>query len=332
MDPSAHASVGLTVKAAVSKVPLAALLLTTELPDLLFFGLHFPRSHGLFMCLVWSILAGGLAWLFCRKRIPGIFVGLAVFSGWSPDFLAYSNLPVFWNDSPMIGVGLITTGTGVLIGILLEVILIAVGIIAIWLLWKKGPQATMHNLRRKAKMSPTLPKETRLSVVPNPPRAPRVPRGTSLPPIPRRTGRPAASPKKSPERSPPATYPSICAGSIPPSRSSLAMPSCWEALFRTGNGFRRRGIFSPATGNALQGSDRLFLIGLMVNRTDQGRTTIFHRVLRAGFPWRKFSNSRGSRILARTHRSPAFFVNFSGHTQRGRIPSPLFRGSVRMAV
>ncbi len=81
MDPIAHASIALLAKPVVPRAPLWALVAAAEVPDALFFafeaaglehqavtrldfsqGLTYisppliPWSHGLFMCIVWSVL------------------------------------------------------------------------------------------------------------------------------------------------------------------------------------------------------------------------------------------------------------------------------------
>jgi hypothetical protein len=91
MDPVAHASVGVMAKSAAPKAPLWVLVAATQVPDLLFFafeaagiehqavthmdfrqGLTYlspaliPWSHGLFMCVVWSVLVAALGYLFFR--------------------------------------------------------------------------------------------------------------------------------------------------------------------------------------------------------------------------------------------------------------------------
>jgi hypothetical protein len=174
MDPLAHASIGLMTKAAFPKAPLFPLLLATQLPDLLFFGFeaagierqavtrmdfgagltylsppHFPWSHGLSLCIVWSILAGGLTMLIFRNRTAGLLAGICVFSHWFLDFLSYSNLPVYWKDSPMIGIGLINTGPGVAVGIVLEIILIFGGITAFWISRKRALRGVPDLVNRK---------------------------------------------------------------------------------------------------------------------------------------------------------------------------------------
>jgi membrane-bound metal-dependent hydrolase YbcI (DUF457 family) len=161
MDPLAHASIGLMAKPIAPKAPLWVLLAATQVPDLLCFGfqavgmehgavtqLDFDHglqyvspasiswSHGLFMAIVWSVVVGGIALLFYRDRRTSIVVGLMVFSHWVLDFIVYPNLPVLFDDSPLIGLGLITSGSGLIMGIILEIGLIAGGI-AIYLVTRK---------------------------------------------------------------------------------------------------------------------------------------------------------------------------------------------------
>lgn len=161
MDPIAHASIGLMAKPAAPKAPLWVLLVATEVPDLLFFAFeaagiehqavtHFdfshgltylspaliPWSHGLFMCIIWSVVAAAIAFLFYRDRRTSIVVGLMVFSHWVLDFIAWPNLPLLFDGSPLVGLGLATSGPGTIIGIILEIGLIAGGI-AIYLITRK---------------------------------------------------------------------------------------------------------------------------------------------------------------------------------------------------
>ena len=154
MDPIAHASVGLMSRSAAPKAPLWALLLATQIPDILFFGFealglerqaktgpidlntgleylspaHMPWSHGLLMAVFWSVLSGLIAFLFLRDQRAGIVIGLMVFSHWLLDFIVYPNMPVFFNDRPMIGMGLISSGPGFLAGFFLEIALILGGV------------------------------------------------------------------------------------------------------------------------------------------------------------------------------------------------------------
>jgi hypothetical protein len=55
-------------------------------------------------------------------------VGLLVLSHWVLDFIVYRNLPLLFDDSRKVGLGLITSGPGFIAGIVLDIGLIAAGI------------------------------------------------------------------------------------------------------------------------------------------------------------------------------------------------------------
>jgi hypothetical protein len=164
MDPVAHAAVGLLVKPIVPKAPLWSLILATELPDILFFAFQaagvehqavtrfefarglvylspafFPWSHGLAMCVVWSLLTGLIGFAAIRDFRTGIILGLMVFSHWFLDFLSYNNIPAGLQSFPQIGLGLVTSGPGVIIGLVIEAVLI-IGGFAVYFLHRKRNQ------------------------------------------------------------------------------------------------------------------------------------------------------------------------------------------------
>jgi membrane-bound metal-dependent hydrolase YbcI (DUF457 family) len=169
MDPLAHASIGLIAKPLVPKAPLWALLAATQVPDLLSFGFmaaglehgavtqltfkhgleylsppFIPWSHGLFMSVVWSVVVAAIAWLFLRDRRTSVAIGLMVLSHWLLDFIVYLNIPVFFDNTPTIGLGLITSSPGLIMGIILEVSLISAGLIVFWVTRKRKT----HDMRR----------------------------------------------------------------------------------------------------------------------------------------------------------------------------------------
>lgn len=158
MDPLAHASIGLMAKPIAPRAPLWALLAATQVPDLLSFafmatglehgastrldfehGLQYLSpaliywSHSLFMSLVWSLAVAAIAYYFLRERRTSAILGLLVFSHWLLDFIVYPNMPVTLQDTPMIGIGLITSPPGLIAGIILEIGLITGGITAYWI-------------------------------------------------------------------------------------------------------------------------------------------------------------------------------------------------------
>jgi hypothetical protein len=77
-----------------------------------------------------SALVAGIAHLVWRDRRTSTVVGLMVLSHWLLDAIVYPNMPLLLSDSPVVGLGLITTGPGLMVGILLEIGLIAGGIAA----------------------------------------------------------------------------------------------------------------------------------------------------------------------------------------------------------
>jgi membrane-bound metal-dependent hydrolase YbcI (DUF457 family) len=161
MEPLAHASIGLMAKPIAPKAPLWALLAATQVPDLLYFGYtasgienpgvstmnfnqgleissppFYPWSHGLFMCIVWSAVVAAISFLLCRDRRTSLVIGAMVFSHWVLDFIVYSTIPLFFDNSQLVGFGLLNSGPGVVIGIILEISLIAGGI-AIYLVTRR---------------------------------------------------------------------------------------------------------------------------------------------------------------------------------------------------
>ncbi len=161
MEPLAHASIGLMAKPIAPKAPLWALVAAPQVPDLLYFGFRaagienpgvsamdysqglgissppfYPWSHGLFMCLAWSVIVAAIAFFFCRDRRTSIVIGAMVLSHWVLDFIVYSTLPLFLENSQLVGLGLLKSGPGIVAGIILEISLIAGGI-AIYLVRRK---------------------------------------------------------------------------------------------------------------------------------------------------------------------------------------------------
>jgi hypothetical protein len=158
----AHLGVGFAAKTIAPKAPLWALLVASEVLDLLSFGFmalgierastsqtdfiqglkiitpgSIPWSHGLFMSLVWSALVMGVAYLVYRDRRTSGILGLVVFSHWILDFIVHPpDLPFFFAGSPQFGLGLWTSGPGLILSIFLEVVLLTGGI-AIYLFGRK---------------------------------------------------------------------------------------------------------------------------------------------------------------------------------------------------
>jgi membrane-bound metal-dependent hydrolase YbcI (DUF457 family) len=154
MSGIGHLAVGFAAKPGARAVPLGILLVAGEANDILYFlfeavgieqqalftmdfsrGIHYltsvsnPWSHGLFMSIVWSVTAAAIVFLCYRDRRTAGVVGLVVLSHWGLDFLMHSNLPLFFDGSPLLGLGLENSGPGLIFMTILDVILIAVGVV-----------------------------------------------------------------------------------------------------------------------------------------------------------------------------------------------------------
>jgi hypothetical protein len=132
-----HCAVGLAAKPVVPKVPLGILLLATMMLDVLaiafgWMGIEggktgIPWSHSLFMCVIWSLVAGLLCSRIYHSRRAGVVIGLLVFSHWMLDFISHPipfpsfswrtwqwsyghplapDLPLLFASSPKVGLGL----------------------------------------------------------------------------------------------------------------------------------------------------------------------------------------------------------------------------------
>lgn len=126
-----HIAFGLAAKPLAPKVPLGVLVVATETLDILWAVFNFtgidrsasmtgasPLSHGLFMSVVWSVLAALLVAFLYRDRRSGLIAGLLVFSHWALDLITHPmgaifggkpmppDLPLFFNGSPQVGFGL----------------------------------------------------------------------------------------------------------------------------------------------------------------------------------------------------------------------------------
>ncbi len=166
----AHFAAGLAAKSIAPKAPVWVLLLASEATDLLCFGFiaagletsspaqvslqhgiqmlspaSVPWSHGLFMSVVWSLAAGLLAFLFLREFKASLVIGLAMFSHWALDLIVHPHeLPLLFSGSPMVGLGLWSSGPGLIISAILEIVLLAAGT-AIYLTWRKRSRTAIKS-------------------------------------------------------------------------------------------------------------------------------------------------------------------------------------------
>jgi len=137
MGPPGHLAIAFAAKPVATKAPLWLLLTATEILDLLAFAFmaigiehvapepSFAWSHGLFMSIVWSVITGAIAFLLFKNHRTGIIIGLLVFSHWVLDFIShYRDLPLIFNGSPLVGLGL---ESSILSGIIIESSMLVVG-------------------------------------------------------------------------------------------------------------------------------------------------------------------------------------------------------------
>jgi hypothetical protein len=102
-----------------------------------------PWSHGLFMSVVWSLLAAAIAFFVFRAHRAGGGVGLTVFSHWVLDFIVHPHdLPLLFSGSPRVGLGLWTSGPGLIISGILEIGLLAGGIAIYFIAHKRKAVST----------------------------------------------------------------------------------------------------------------------------------------------------------------------------------------------
>ena len=81
------------------------------------------------MSVIWSLTVATIGFLFYRDRRSGILLGAVVFSHWLLDFLMHSNLPLFFDGSPLVGLGLENSGPGFLFMTIFDLVILAGSIV-----------------------------------------------------------------------------------------------------------------------------------------------------------------------------------------------------------
>lgn len=133
-----HIGVALASKPLVPKISLGLLLVAVIFLDILaglfyFTGIEYinadgipviPWSHGLLMSMIWSLMVSGIAYFVSRSWRTGVALGLLVFSHWLLDFISHPmgmgeslppDLPLLFNGSTKVGLGLYSTMAGAII-------------------------------------------------------------------------------------------------------------------------------------------------------------------------------------------------------------------------
>ena len=133
-----HIGVALASKPLIPKISLGLLLVAVTFLDILaglfsLIGIEYtnvdgisviPWSHGLMMSVIWSLMVSGIAYLTSGNWKTGLALGLLVFSHWLLDFISHpmgmgkplpKDLPLLFNGSPKVGLGLYSTVAGAMI-------------------------------------------------------------------------------------------------------------------------------------------------------------------------------------------------------------------------
>ena len=158
----AHFGIALAARPIAPKAPLWVLLIAGNMLDFLCFAFmavgienmgvnqadfsHGIRiltppsltwSHGLFMSLIWSVLAAVLAYLIFRDKRTSAILGSVIFSHWLLDFIVHPPyLPLFLSGSPAVGLGLWGSGPGLIFSAVLDLGLLIGGII-VYRTWRR---------------------------------------------------------------------------------------------------------------------------------------------------------------------------------------------------
>lgn len=115
MSPTGHLAIGFTAKKYAPQIPVVVFLIAAYAIDLIYFiflalGIdtfdYDPWSHSLFMAILWSISAGLITLFFSRKFRNGFVIGLVVFSHWILDIIVWDNVPIFFDKTHRVGLGL----------------------------------------------------------------------------------------------------------------------------------------------------------------------------------------------------------------------------------
>ena len=153
MSGIGHLAAGFAAKPAAPKIPLLVFLAASETNEIMYFlftamgveekaamtmsfteGVRYltpvssPWSHGLFMSVVWSLSVGVAGFLIYKDRRSGLLLGAVAFSHWLLDFLMHSNLPLFFDGSPGLGLGLENSGPGFLLITIFDLVILGAGI------------------------------------------------------------------------------------------------------------------------------------------------------------------------------------------------------------
>lgn len=82
------------------------------------------------MSIIWSVAAAAIVYRLTRDRQASEILGLVVFSHWILDFIVHpADLPLLFNGSPTVGLGLWTSGPGLVFSSILEIAMLVGGLV-----------------------------------------------------------------------------------------------------------------------------------------------------------------------------------------------------------
>ncbi|HCT63062.1 MAG TPA: hypothetical protein DIC19_03080 [Erysipelotrichaceae bacterium] len=148
MSPTGHLAIGFAAKKYTHDISLPILLIAAYTIDLLYFVFialkmesyaFNPWSHSLGMAIIWSGLGALIFYLFKHNKKQALIIGLLVFSHWILDFIVWDNLPIFFDSTQRIGLGLyprigfsmsqIQLNLGSILATSLELLMLVVGLV-----------------------------------------------------------------------------------------------------------------------------------------------------------------------------------------------------------
>lgn len=166
MSPTGHLAIGFATKKYAPQIPVVVFLIAAYAIDLIYFiflalGIdkldYDPWSHSLFMAIIWSISAGLITLFFSRKFQSALVIGLVVFSHWILDIIVWDNVPIFFDKTHRVGLGLynkigfsltgLKLNSGTVIATSIELGMLIIGL-AIYILY-------LRKLRREKRVLPS---------------------------------------------------------------------------------------------------------------------------------------------------------------------------------
>ena len=147
----AHFGFGFVFKRFLPKLHIVLLLVCSVFLDLLsvilmVFGIdNIYITHSLFAALGWSVFSFVLLYIIKKDLKVSLILALLVFSHWILDVITWPmkpvypdsvGIPVLFNDSSIIGLGLYRTVIGAILG---EVLFLGIGIVSY--VWMKRKQS-----------------------------------------------------------------------------------------------------------------------------------------------------------------------------------------------